>query len=98
MITRRCGGKRSGRDELAERAEFWWGEAPAQPKSVREAIGVLPHEEYCYTLTCAEPWSSAESRLGAIMGLTTTLSRMRQSPWSNLVVAREPRPTKLEPT
>jgi len=26
------------------------------------------------------------------------LSRMRQSPWSNLVVDREPRPTKFEPT
>jgi hypothetical protein len=60
------------RNELASLgpAPIWWGEAPESPERVREAIGILPDEEYRYTLTRAEPWSSAGPRLGAFIGLT----------------------------
>jgi len=52
------------------RALIWWGEAPERPESVREAVGILLVEEYCYNLTLAEPRPSAGPRLGAFIGLT----------------------------
>ena len=69
-------------------APIWWGEAPERLQGVRGAIGILPDEDYCYTLTRAEPCPSAGSRLGSLTGLPTISGRMRQPPWSNFVVAR----------
>jgi hypothetical protein len=59
-------------DELASpgSAPIWWDEAPESPESVREAMGILLDKEYHYTLTRAEPCSSAGPRLGALIGLT----------------------------
>jgi hypothetical protein len=83
----RHGGAASGAKELV-------GRGSRTTLCLNRSGSCVLYEWCCYVLDLAEPWSSAESRLGTLSGLSPSFNPGKPAASVQSPAVREPSPTK----